>query len=165
MINWPTQHDVVAFYGNPDSGGDGVPDRHWEDANIVTLAPPWRMRLAWDTSQVVKSIRIHKLVYPSLSRVLLAMWGAFGHDQAKVEAARMHLYGGAYNFRMMRGSAHLSMHSYGCAIDLDPEGNVFGSHQWSMPQTVIDIFKSEGWIWGGAWSKPDAQHFQAAIVD
>lgn len=161
--SWPNQHDVAAFYGNPDPNGDGVPDRRWEDLNIVTLAPPWRMKLAWAPTQTIKSIRVHKLVYPSLSRVLLAMWSAFDHDQARVEAARMHLYGGAYNFRLMRGSAHLSMHSYGCAIDLDPEGNPFGGNV-TMCQQARDAFAAEGWTWGGAWSKPDGMHFQGASV-
>jgi hypothetical protein len=161
---WPTQANAAlnAFYGNPDSDGNGVPDRTWEDANLVSIAPPYRMVLAWAPETAVKTIRVHKLAAASLQRALGAILAHYG-NQAAIEAARMHLYGGCYAFRPMRGAARLSVHSWGCAIDLDPARNSLGAKPRIDP-AVVSIFAAEGWTWGGGWSRPDGMHFQAASV-
>ena len=80
----------------------------------------------------------------------------------------MHLCGGAFNFRLKRGGNSLSIHSWGAAIDLDPERNALGRRYRAgagmMPMAVVEIFAAEGWVWGGPWSRPDAMHFQAAVI-
>lgn len=164
---WPTQGRAAmnAFYGDPDANHDGAPDRAWEDANLVRLTPPYHMALAWAPDQPVKAIRCHRLAAPSLERILAGILAHYG-SQAAVEAVRMHLYGGAYTFRLMRGGASLSIHSWGAAIDLDPERNGFG-RKWDpsrgmMPSEVIALFAAEGWVWGGNWRTADAMHFQSA---
>lgn len=169
MTPWPreTRAEMTAFYGDPDPNHDGVPDRAWEDANLVSIAPPYRMALAWAPAQAVKTIRCHRKVAPSLLRILNGIIDHCG-SQAAVESARMHLYGGAYCFRVMRGGSALSIHSWGAALDLDPERNSFGRRydetSGMMPHAVVDLFDAEGWAWGGRWSKPDAMHLQAATV-
>ena len=80
----------------------------------------------------------------------------------------MHLYGGCYNFRLIKNSNRLSCHAWGAAIDLDPEKNPLGvkydESKGMMPRAVINIFEAEGWKWGGRFTKrPDCMHFQAAI--
>lgn len=78
----------------------------------------------------------------------------------------MHLYGGGYNFRLMRRSTRLSLHSWGCAVDFDPARNGFGDttpHFEHFP-AVLNAFANQGWTWGGKWSKPDGMHWQAADV-
>ena len=161
---WPLQKDVALYYGNPDADHNGEPDRAWEDANLVRVVPPWKMYLAWDPATQIKNIRIHRLCASSLGSVLGTIWARYGQMQGHIEEDRLHLFGGAYTFRLMRRSSKLSMHSYGCAIDLDPEHNQMGAHQWTMPPKVIGAFQGEGWAWGGDWSTPDAMHFQAARV-
>lgn len=160
---WPKQDaaNMNAFYGNPDTNHDGVPDRAWEDSNIVGVVPPYRMVLAWATTQPVKAIRIHKKCAPSLTRILNAILAHYG-SQSAIEAAGMHLYGGAYNFRLKRGGSTLSNHSWGSAIDLDPSNNAFGDTTPKMDRAVVALFAAEGWTWGGPWSKADGMHFQAA---
>ncbi len=167
--SWPQQNAAAmnAFYGNPDANADGMPDRQWEVTNLTLIKPPYRMVLAWAPSQAVSVIRCHKKVAESLSEILDGIGKHYG-SQSAIEAARMHLYGGAYQFRMMRGAHRLSIHSWGAAIDLDPERNAFG-RKWNeaagmMPRAVIDLFAEQGWTWGGPWSTPDAMHFQAANV-
>lgn len=168
MNIWPRQSESKTFYGDPDANHDGRADPAWESVNLTKIAPPWRMVLAWAPTQVVRGIWIHKKCAASLSTVLLATWEHYGRDQRAIEDARMHLYGGAYNFRLTRGGTTLSQHSYACAIDLDPEHNGLG-RKWianthMMPQPVIDAFRTEGWTWGGEWDRPDPMHFQAARV-
>lgn len=164
MNEWPKQSECPKFYGEPDADKNGFPDRAWEDANLTRLVPPWRMVLAWDEHALVKSILIHKKCAPSLATVLQAIWEFYGRDQTKIDAVNLDLYGGAYNFRLKRGGTTLSMHSYGCAIDLDPQHNQFGARHGAMPPGVVNAFRAEGWTWGGSWLKPDFMHFQAAAV-
>ena len=49
------------------------------------------------------------------------------------------------------------------AIDLDPAHNPFGGASTMCPEAK-DAFAAEGWLWGGAWAKPDGMHFQAATL-
>jgi D-alanyl-D-alanine carboxypeptidase len=164
---WPHQSMVKSYYGDPDPGHDGTPDRAWEDEHLTRIVPPYRMVLAWDTTSRLGTIRINRRCANSLLRVLTEISLHYGSEQA-LEANRLHLYGGAYAFRTMRGSTKLSMHSYGCAIDLDPEHNYLGrpydEKLGMMPMDVVKMFESEGWEWGGNWKRPDCQHFQAAIT-
>ena len=166
MTTWPKPDaaSLNAFFGNPDKDHNGVPDRAWEDANLVGMVPPYRLVLAWAPAQAVRTIRVHRKCAESLGRVLAGILAHYGSQEA-VERARMHLYGGAYNFRLKRGGTTLSNHSWGSAIDLDPERNGFG-RKWTdsigmMPRPVVDLFAAEGWAWGGKWSTADAMHFEA----
>lgn len=169
MTTWPRQNpaEMIAFYGDPDRDHNGVPDRDWEDANLVSVKPPYAMVLAWDVARPVKTLRLHRKAAPSLLTVLEGILQHYG-DQAEIERARMHLYGGGYMFRAMRGGAALSIHSWGAAIDLDPSRNAFGrpydATAGMMPGAVVALFAAEGWEWGGHWRKPDAMHFQAARI-
>lgn len=160
---WPTQANRDQFYGNPRGPGERVSPA-WEAANIVRVEIPWRAVLAWDTDTVVRTIRIHRLCADSLRRVLAAIWAASGQRQQTIEAWGMHLYGGAYEFRQVRGGTSLSSHSWGCAIDWDPIRNALGDktpHFATVPE-VRKAFADEGWTWGGGWSRPDGMHWQAA---
>lgn len=107
--------------------------------------------------KLVKTIRCNVKVAESLSRILEAI--ANSHS-----AYVLGEYGGCFNFRKMRGGNSLSVHSWGAAIDLDPDSN--GNNQaWptssTMPLEVMEIFAREGWIPAGAFWGRDAMHFQA----
>ena len=125
-MTWPLQRDMRIFYGDPDADRNGEPDRTWEDANLTRILPPYPMVLAWDIKAPVKTIRCHRLVAPSLTRILTRIGEHYG-SPAAIRAARMHLYGGCYTFRSIRGGAALSTHAFGVAIDLDPERNPLGA--------------------------------------
>jgi hypothetical protein len=123
------------------------------------------MVLAWAPSAPLRSFMFHRLAAPALRRVLAAILVEYPEPWQR-EVAGLHLWGGAYNFRLMRGGSALSMHSWGCAVDLNPAVNWFGrryvEHLGMMPRTVVRLFEAEGFVWGGLWRKPDAMHFQAA---
>lgn len=86
----------------------------------------------------------------------------------------------AYNWREIRDVNTRSFHSYGIAIDILPQGwgkkiVYWGfeknggnkdwmliplSKRWMPPQSVIDAFYDEGFIWGGTWAVWDNMHFE-----
>ena len=168
MARWPHQNDAPDFYGRNLRVTRGVagPDPKWERDNLVLVALPWKAVAAWDRALKIKSLRVHKSCAESLGRVLADIWRAFGEDQRAIEAAGMHLIGGGYVWRAMRGGTRLSMHSYGCAVDFDPAHNGLGDPTPTMDMRVVAAFRAESWTWGGDWSprNRDGMHFQAASV-
>lgn len=167
MTTWPSQASVLAgksFYG--ENRGPSGPDPIWESASLVTVQLPWRAQASWDKNIKIKSLRLHRRCADSLKRVLTLIWKEFGENQTAIERAGMHLIGGGYNWRAMRGKDILSMHSYGCAVDFDPVHNALGNQNPAMNPRVVAAFESEGWTWGGRWSPKarDGMHFQAASV-
>lgn len=78
---------------------------------------------------------------------------------------------GTFNCRRIAGSAHLSMHAYGAAIDIDtkhttywrwekpgPDGRIAWKNQ--IPIEIVRIFEKHGFIWGGKWYHYDTMHFE-----
>lgn len=163
---WPLQSQCDDFYGNPRGRG-GAASSLWEAANIVRVKPPFVLR--YDGAPV-SGVRVHKKCAEAFGRVFGRIWEAAGHDQAVIDAWGVSIYGGAYNYRLMRGSARLSMHAWGCAIDLDPDRNAFHDVTPAFarpPQSaVVAAFEAEGATWGGRWSGRacDGMHFQFARV-
>lgn len=166
---WPKQSECREFYGNPVNKRD--PSKvapQWEAQNLVVVASPWRMVTSWrdekGVRRPVKGVRVHRKCAESLARVFAAIWQASGQDQAKIEQWGCHLLGGGFTYRAKRGGSSLSMHAYGCAIDLDPDRNGMGdtTPNFANIREVLNAFASEGWEWGGDWSSPDGMHWQAA---
>lgn len=131
----------------------------------MKLSAPWKLVTAWDF-RPVSSIRIHKKCAGSLDKVLQSIWTSSSKNDQKIMEWGMHLYAGAFNFRLMRGGTKLSMHSWGCAVDFDSARNSFGDQtpNFATIPAVTDAFAAEGWTWGGRWKKPDGMHWQAADV-
>ena len=80
--------------------------------------------------------------------------------------------GGTFNYRSIAGSRQLSPHSYGIAIDLNPDKGAYwrSSPKWQSeklsglrrdyPSEIVDIFERYGFIWGGKWGHYDLMHFE-----
>ena len=69
--------------------------------------------------------------------------------------------GGCFSFRHKSRSNELSVHSWGIAVDINPETNPMGT-KGNMPKDVIRVFKDHGFSWGGDWpgKRKDPMHFQ-----
>jgi hypothetical protein len=156
MNIWPLQKDCLNYYGNPAQKG-------WLHDNTVYVDCPWVLHVG---KQPTSHILIHKHCAESLGHVLEAIWEACDRDASKIAALRYDRYDGSYNFRPMRGSSNMSMHSFACAIDWDAADNAFHDkhHLFNEQSLLVVKFKEEGWIWGGEWSPPDAMHVQAARI-
>ncbi|UYQ65448.1 M15 family metallopeptidase [Streptomyces peucetius] len=89
----------------------------------------------------------------------------------------------AFNCRRVTGDArHLSRHSYGDAVDINPAENPYVDRSGEVHppgaedrldrrrpaqgmitpgDAVTTAMEEAGWEWGGRWSPPDYQHFSA----
>jgi hypothetical protein len=168
-MNWPkdTPQALNAFYGKHAIRSDGLPTDAWLSEHLRLHRTPYPLRLAWSPAEQVNKIRCHKRVGDSLIGILEQILDHYG-SYDDVKAARMDLYAGCYNFRLIKDSVRLSTHAWGAGIDLDPERNPLGkkyeSEAGMMPQPVVDIFEAEGWKWGGRFTqRPDCMHFQATV--
>jgi peptidoglycan L-alanyl-D-glutamate endopeptidase CwlK len=79
--------------------------------------------------------------------------------------------GGTFNWRQIAGSDQLSAHSFGIAIDINPDFSDYW--RWSntrqggsipyrnrIPHQIVEIFERHGFIWGGKWYHYDTMHFE-----
>lgn len=86
------------------------------------------------------------------------------------DAAWLKPVAGHYYWRTIAGTGRLSAHSFGIAVDLNsqkglywqwkPGAPLLESTRQSYPQAVVDIFESEGFVWGGKWAHFDFMHFE-----
>lgn len=86
----------------------------------------------------------------------------------------------AYFWRVIANTTRKSFHSYGIAVDCLPK-RLYGKQtywswakskygdnwmltpmddRWMPPKKVVEIFESEGFIWGGKWGIWDTMHFE-----
>lgn len=160
---WPAQ-DVAAlnaFYGDPNIGGHASPT--WEAANLVIVRPPFQMYYG---DAPTSGLRVHHKIAAALATVLQGIAATF--TPAELSQYQLNKTGGGYCFRMMRGADRPSVHSWGAAVDLAPALNPFGVEYGSrpnmMPMKAVEIFKANGFTWGGLWRIADGMHIQAANV-
>jgi hypothetical protein len=157
---YPTPKNLVEFYGNP-TGRFGELSPKWERENIVIVPCPWQMYAAWDPKLKIK-LRMHKKCANDLEIILQKIWKLYEKNSFPLEKNNLHLCGGTFNYRLIRGGFTLSTHAFGAAIDLNPRENGLGITNPSMPKEVVKIFEDHGWVWGGRWKKrTDPMHFQA----
>lgn len=169
---WPHDNsdELQGTYGKVavyDYNDEGRLNPNWESSYLQLLDLPYPMRGSWEGNPMVRSIACNRVVYQSLVKILYGIYDLYGRNMAKIQEAGMDLYGGCYCFRPRKSGHTLSVHSWGAAIDLNPENNGFDkkwvANSGMMPKEVVEIFMNEGWVWGGTFSRPDPMHFQAAL--
>lgn len=122
-------------------------------AGRVVLPAP--LRLSWKPEEAVRFVSCHKLVEAVFQSV-------FDQIYARKYWELLEDYGGIYNFRPIKGSAKLSTHSWGIAVDLNTVANPLGAKPVMDPH-IIAVFADHGFHWGGNWRRRrDGAHFQYA---
>lgn len=167
--------EIEKMFGDP-ANADGTLNEHWEEQNILRVPPPapWQLYYQDDTLGVVpvSGISIHRLLADSFRAVLGEIWqtavqqmgGTPADDQVRqwLHDRRLDQHGGGFNFRVIKRTSHLSLHSYGIAIDWDPDNNPQGSLTSTLPDWWYDIWNRHGWSDGRHFSNPDPMHVQFA---
>ena len=149
-----TTAQAIAKYGKPNQAG----------SYLVSIKLPFPMRLAWDKNTIVKTMRCHKLVANQLTAIFTDILSTYGI--AKIQELGIDLFGGCFNFRQMRGGSDWSRHSWGIAVDLDPERNQLKetskTARFARPEykPMIDIFYKNGFINLGVEKNYDWMHFE-----
>lgn len=142
-------------YGTPNETGVNY---------LVTIPLPYPMRLSWDKSKIITRLRCHKLVANQLSAIFKDILDFYGLEH--IQRLGIDLYGGCFNFRKMRGGSDWSRHSWGVAIDLDPERNQLKQTSKSAQfakmdyKPMIDIFYKHGFVSLGREKNYDWMHFE-----
>lgn len=132
--------------------------------NIVRVELPYAMRLHWDPTKQVTSLLCNSKVADSLSAIFVAI--ADRYDEAAREKLRLNRLGTSYAMLRNTVGAGLARHSWGIAIELDPERHAYGKSWRSgagmLPLEVVSIFQEHGWRWGNSFGRrPRAGLFQA----
>ena len=140
----------------------GIPNQ--QGSYLTTIQLPYPMRLAWDKKTTVKTMRCHKSVAQDFINVFNEILATYGLE--KIQELGIDLFGGCFNFRSMRGGSDYSKHSWGIAIDLDPERNQLKetskTARFARPEykSMIDIFYRNGFVSLGREKNYDWMHFE-----
>ena len=147
-------NEIIDKYGKPNQNG----------TYLVSIKLPYPMRLAWDKNTKVNTMRCHKLVAQNFTNVFNDLLNHYG--LAKIQELGIDLFGGCFAFRSMRGGSDYSRHSWGIAIDLDPERNQLKetskTARFARPEykPMIDIFYKHGFVNLGVEKNYDWMHFE-----
>lgn len=129
--------------------------------NLVEMV--WCPKLVGEKIKVTKISNVHK----ALGKVSAEL---DAHPELKPYVRNI---GGLFNWRNIRGTNRLSMHSFGMTIDINTRYSDYW--QWAcrctneavklpyqnrVPQKIVDIFEKNGFIWGGKWYHYDTMHFE-----
>jgi hypothetical protein len=149
-----TTAELIKDFGKPNQEG----------TYLTTIDLPYPMRLAWDKKTTVKKMRCHQLVASNFTEVFKDLLAHYGLP--KIQELGIDLFGGCFDFRAMRGGSDYSRHSWGVAIDLDPERNLLKetskTARFARPEykNMIDIFYKHGFVSLGVEKNYDWMHFE-----
>jgi hypothetical protein len=148
--------EIISMFGDIREyiGMDGLLEPRWHADFLSSADLPFPLRLAWDPSRTITRMTCHRRmtgIYASL----------FAGIQDRGLQPAVKSFGGCFAFRPQRTGSKLSAHSWGIAIDLNPETNLQGS-AGNMDAGIIHLFRDAGFEWGGNWpgKTRDPMHFQ-----
>ncbi len=148
--------NIIALFGDIHEyvAPDGQLETRWQGDFLARLGLPFPLRLSWQPSQTITQLTCHRRMAGVFSSV-------FDSIQDRGLQDRITTFGGCFAFPPQRTGNKLSTHSWGIAIDLNPESNPQGS-AGNMDAELIDIFRRAGFEWGGDWQGKtrDPMHFQ-----
>lgn len=135
--------------------------------NMTQLELPYAMKLAWDTGVTVKKISCHQKCAKAIYTIFENVQKTYGKDISKL---KLDLFGGCVNVRRMRGGSSWSIHSWGAAVDIDPDNNQlkWGKDKASLAKPVYNDYwkfvEAESAISLGRERNYDWMHFQFATL-
>jgi hypothetical protein len=144
-------------------------EKHFGKANpqgtyLVTIDLPYTM---YYDKQPVKKMRCHNKVAKAFLNVFNDLLTHYG--ETKLNELEITDFGGCFNYRLMRGGTKLSRHSWGIAIDLDPDRNLLRetkkTARFARPEykPLFDIFAKHGFVSYGVEFDRDFMHFEKGI--
>lgn len=159
---WPKENiaELDAFYGNP-RGRNGNVDPKWYAANMTHWVTPYPMFYSGNPKEAMEHLEVHKKCLDTFNAAFTDVLKTLGHEY--IVAKRLNITGGTFCYRLERGGSRLSVHSWGCAIDMDPQHNPF-PHPYTggamIDEKFAAILEKHGFCWRGASHDIDPMHFQ-----
>lgn len=144
-------------YGVPNTTGKGY---------RVDFKSPFPLQITWGNRAYTSTVKCHQAVKASLENIFNEILLLYGLEEIK--RLGIDQYGGCFQYRNKVGknATSLSLHSWGIAIDLDPNRNLFNetskTARFARPEykAMIDIFYKHGWESLGRERNFDYMHFQ-----
>jgi len=136
-------------------------------AKLINVKVTITTEIELDKKTTVKKMMCHKLVAEKFKAIFAEILEVYGLE--KIQELGIDVFGGCFNFRKMRGGNDYSTHSWGIAVDLDPERNKLKetskTARFARPEykPMIDIFYKHGFVSLGREGNFDWMHFQAKI--
>ena len=138
------------------------------DQIMVEIAYP--MFLSWERETIIKKFKCHKLIAHKLQFIFNDTLEHYGLE--KIHELGLNVFGGCSVQRKKRGSKkEWSMHSYGIAVDLDPENNRLewnkSKARFALPEYDFfwKIVENYGGVSLGRERDYDWMHFQFARLN
>ncbi len=135
---------LKALYG----GGREIIEQRLERVDFVGNPVTVAKRVAGPLRAVVAELEVLLQQKPELAEYIAPVFG--------------------YSWRLIQASGRLSGHSYGLAVDLNPDKGPYWL--WTnkaphpgpemYPAEFAEIFEKHGFIWGGKWFHYDFMHFE-----
>jgi len=154
---WPKQdyNSMVNFYGPVGE-------------NMTKLDVPYKLKLAWEPQTTLSKISCHQKCAKAFYTIFENTLKTYGEKE--IAKLKLDIFGGCVNVRRMRGGSAWSIHSWGAAIDLDPNNNQL---KWGKPKATFSrpeyndfwkIVEAEGATSLGRARNFDWMHFQFAYL-
>ncbi len=156
--NWPREKPEASLMERYGKIGE----------NQVRIELPYPQVLAWKKTEVIQSFLCHELVHDSLEKVLTRVLDHYGLEE--IRRLRLDLWGGCLNMRKKRRGSSRSTHSWGIALDYDPERNKlnWGRDRAAFAKSEYNtwwrLWEEEGWVSLGRQRNFDWMHVQAAKI-
>jgi hypothetical protein len=128
----------------------------------VHISPKWvKDSIVTVTLHTGKKIRLHKAIAADFVETFKKACDESGYTPKSVQTfVKRHT--------MWNPTRSLSAHSWGVAVDFDPSSNPMGGKIKSTGKPsrlrkhpkFAQVFKADGWTWGGDWRMKDDMHFE-----
>lgn len=150
---WPRERDLTSFYGKVGT-------------NQTDCILPYQMVLAWQPKTKINKFSCHRKAKEPFERIFGRTLDHYGYE--KIKELKLHYWGGCLNVRKKRGGSSWSVHSWGVAIDLDPDNNQL---RWGRDRATFarpaykkfwEFVYDEGGLSLGIEKNYDYMHFQLA---
>jgi hypothetical protein len=153
-MTWPTEAQCPKFYGKMGE-------------NQTQIVLPYPMVLDWAPTTRITKLTCHEKVADAMLRVFTKLKGEYGEE--KLHELGIDQFGGCLNVRLKRGSKSAwSIHSWGCAVDLDADRNMLKetkrTARFARPEylPMWKIIEGEGAVSYGRARDFDWMHWQFA---
>lgn len=134
--------------------------RYFDDGTVQPQASWVAENIRTEEVPILGKVTCHRVMLPQLRAALTEIVQRGLSEKIDPEA-----YGGCYVPRFIGRDPRrgLSLHTWGIALDVNVAGNQRGT-AGEIDRTVVAIFKSWGFAWGGDWQWTDPMHFELAAL-